>query len=60
MSGGKISAHLPDFYCLVLCKTLDKSADFDGQNRGHMGKIVDKSLRAHSANVTIEHETKLK
>jgi hypothetical protein len=42
VGGGKISAHLPDFYCLVLGKTLDKSADFDGQNRGHMGKIVDK------------------
>jgi len=31
-----------------------------GQYRGHLGNIVDKSLRAHSANVTIEHETKLK
>ena len=45
---------------ICLCKTLDKSVDFYGQYRGHLGNIVDKSLRAHSANVTIEHETKLK
>jgi len=28
--------------CLVLCKTLDVLTEFIGQNRGQMGKIVDK------------------
>jgi hypothetical protein len=38
---------------------LYKSADFYGQNRGHLGKIVDKVLRGYSSKVTIGHETKL-
>jgi hypothetical protein len=46
--------------CLVLCKTLDIFAAFYGQENGHMGNIVDKSLRANSANVIIKHETKPK
>ena len=33
---------------------------FYGQENGQIGKIVDKSLRANSANVIIEHETKPK